>query len=289
MELSDIVVILLLIMLVVAVTVWLFAVPGWRRKRLDNKAFPDAWEVIVKRRLPFYQRMPAEVKRALQNRITHFIAGKRFYGCAGQHVDDDVRVSIAAQASLLVLNRPGDYYSELHSILVYPSEFMVQHGHVDDHGLVDQQAQVLDGESWNDGRIVLSWDSVQRGASDFSDGSNVVLHEFAHQLDHQSGATNGAPLLASRSDYQQWSAIFSEEFKSLQKLAMAGDVYWHQAGTAEVLDFYGATNPAEFFAVATESFFEKPGQLAERHPQLFEQLHRYYGVDPREWFEGGTT
>lgn len=284
MDLSDSIVIVLLISLVVAVTVWLFIVPGWRRKRLDKKPFPDAWEAIVRQRLPFYQRMPAKVKRALQNRITHFIAGKRFYGCAGQQVDDNVRVSIAALASLLVLNRPGDYYSGLHSILVYPSEFMVSHGHADEHGLVDHDTQVLAGESWNDGRIVLSWDSVQRGASDFSDGSNVVLHEFAHQLDHQSGATNGAPLLASRNAYQQWAAVFSAEFEKLQKLAMARDIYSGDPASADVLDFYGATDPAEFFAVATETFFEKPHQLAEHHPQLFEQLHRYYGVDPRDWF-----
>jgi len=283
MDLSSRMIIMLLFMLVVAVVLWLFAYPGWRRKRLDRKPFPGPWEVIVKQRLPFYERMPSDLKLALQNRITHFVAGKRFTGCAGQQIDDNVRVSIAAQACLLVLNRPGDYYSDLHTILVYPTAFMVKHGNVNEHGLVSDSGRVLAGESWNNGRIILSWDSVQRGASDFSDGNNVVLHEFAHQLDHQSGATNGAPLLASRSAYHQWSTVFTAEFQRLQKLAMAQDLDPYTAQAQELLDFYGATEPAEFFAVATETFYEQPGQLAERHPQLFEQLRNYYGIDPREW------
>lgn len=280
MDLSSKLIIVLLFLLVMAVALWLFAVPVWRRKWLDKKPFSVAWQAIIEQRLPFYPRMPAEIKRALHNRITHFIANKRFYGCAGQHIDDNVRISIAAQASLLVLNRPGDYYSDLHAILVYPSEFMVRHAGVDEHGLVSDDEHILAGESWSDGRIVLSWDSVARGASDFSDGHNVVLHEFAHQLDHQSGATNGAPLLGSTGAYQQWSTVFSEEFDRLQKLAMGLDF---QQGPEEVLDLYGATDPAEFFAVATETFFEKPGPLAQRHPQLFDQLYKYYGVDPRDW------
>ncbi len=283
MDLSSRVTIVLLFMFVVAVALWLFVYPRWRRKRLDSKPFPDSWHAIVRQRLPFYERMPADLRLALQNRITHFLAGKQFYGCAGQHVDDNVRVSIAAQACLLVLNRPGDYYSELHTILVYPSAFLVTHGGVNEHGLVSHDERVLAGESWNNGRIVLSWDSVEHGARDFSDGNNVVLHEFAHQLDHQSGATNGAPLLASRSAYQQWAAVFTAEFESLRQLAMTQSTQSVHAQPQEVLDFYGATEPAEFFAVATETFYEKPTQLEARHPQLFEQLRQYYGVDPREW------
>ncbi|MEX0740307.1 MAG: M90 family metallopeptidase [Pseudohongiella sp.] len=281
MDLSSRVIIVLLFMLVVMVALWLFVYPVWRRKQLDSKPFPDNWEEIVKTRLPFYPRMPVEMQRTLQNRITHFVAGKRFEGCAGQVIDDNVRVSIAAQACLLVLSRPGDYYSDLHTILVYPSGFIVRHGSVDDHGLVSDEEHVLAGESWNNGRIVLSWDDVERGASDFSDGFNVVLHEFAHQLDHQSGATNGAPLLASRQAYQNWASVFSEEFDRLQALASSPD--FHHAHD-EVLDLYGATNPAEFFAVATEAFFERSGLLAQRHPQLFAQLYEYYGIDPRDWF-----
>lgn len=282
MDSSDIVVVILLVVLVLAVALWLFVYPGWRRKRLDKEPFPDNWETIVRQRLPFYPRMPQQATLALQNRIKHFVADKRFEGCAGQVIDDNVRVSIAAQACLLILNRPSDYYSELRTVLVYPTGFIVRHGHVDEHGLVSDAEHALAGESWNNGRIVLSWEDVERGASDFNDGVNVVLHEFAHQLDHQSGATNGAPLLASRSAYQSWSSVFSAEFDRLQQVAL-GQIESYQYQNEEVLDFYGASEPAEFFAVATETFFEKPGQLADRHPQLFDQLNNYYGVDPREW------
>ena len=256
MDLSSKLIIALLFLLVVAVALWLFAAPQWRRQRLDSQPFPAAWESIVAQRLPFYPGMPDEVKRQLQNHIKRFIADKKFYGCAGQHLDYNV-------------------------ILVDPWEFMVRQDGVDEHGLVSDDEHILAGESWNNGRIVLSWDSVEHGASDFRDGHNVVLHEFAHQLDHQSGATNGAPRLGKHSAYQRWSEVFSAEFDRLQALAMAPDVYHHQD---EVLDLYGATNPAEFFAVATETFFEKPGALAERHPELFEQLYQYYRVDTREWF-----
>lgn len=283
MDLSSRFAIVLLFMLVVVVTLWVFAYPVWRRKRLDARQFPGSWEAVVRQRLPFYDRMSPVLKRALQNRIIHFVAGKRFEGCAGQKIDDNVRVSIAAQACLLTLNRPGDYYAELHTVLVYPTGFIVRHGSVDDHGLVSNEEHALAGESWNNGRIILSWDDVERGANDFSDGFNVVLHEFAHQLDHQSGATNGAPLLGSRQAYENWAAVFSKEFASLQRLAMAQDLETQLEHSNEVLDFYGATEPAEFFAVATEAFYEKPAQLAELHPQLFEQLRLYYGVDPREW------
>lgn len=283
MDLPSRVIIALLFLSVVLAALWLFAWPVWRRRRLDQQVFPSEWQEIIKRRLPFYERMPSGQQLALQQRIKHFVADKRFEGCAGQQITDDVRVSIAAQASLLVLNRSSDPYHELRAILVYPSEFSVRHNHPDQSGLVSDQTQVLAGESWNNGRIILSWDSVERGAADFADGFNVVLHEFAHQLDHQSGATNGAPLLNSRSAYHQWSTVFSEEFENLQKLAMTQDLVSYQERSKEVLDFYGATEPAEFFAVATETFFEKPVQLAQRHPQLFEQLQRYYGVDPRSW------
>ena len=126
-----------------------------------------------------------------------------------------------------------------------------------------------------DGRVVLSWDHVRRGAADWSDGQNVVLHEFAHQLDSESGSNNGAPYLGSEQRYRDWSAVLSRAYESLRHDAM-----WQHHS---VLDHYGATNPAEFFAVATETFFEKPWQMAERHAALFAELFKYYRVDPRAW------
>jgi len=130
------------------------------------------------------------------------------------------------------------------------------------------------GESWSNGKVILSWDDVEKGIGDFTDGHNVVLHEFAHQLDAESGSTNGAQPLR-RNSYKSWAAVFSENFEELTEDILRG----HQT----VMDRYGATNPAEFFAVATETFFEKPHQLHAEHPDLYDERQRYYQIDPMSW------
>jgi MtfA peptidase len=211
----------------------------------------------------------------LQQLITRFLDRKNIIGCAGLQITDEIRLTIAAHACLLLLNRPSNEYAELRRILVYPSSFLVEHDVADDAGIVSAGRHVLSGESWSNGKVILAWDNVAHGVHDFSDGYNVVLHEFAHQLDHQSGVTNGAPLLHSRSAYQNWTRVFSEEFTQLQHASDS------QINT--LIDQYGATDPAEFFAVVTETFYEKPQQLANHHPELFEQLKTYYHVDPRDW------
>ena len=134
---------------------------------------------------------------------------------------------------------------------------------------------ILLGESWSSGKVILAWDNVLHGSRNFVDGQNVVLHEFAHQLDSESGSTNGAPILVGKNCLRTWASTLSEEFEELQKDA------WK--GKRSLIDHYGATNPAEFFAVATETFFEKPHQMARHHEELFEVLECYYRIDPRDW------
>lgn len=142
--------------------------------------------------------------------------------------------------------------------------------------MVTETRQDLLGESWGDGRVILSWDHVRRAGHDPEGAQNVVLHEFAHQLDSESGSTNGAPLLGSAERYRRWSKTLARDFELLRR-----DTYW---GQCDVLDPYGASSPAEFFAVATESFFEQPHALAARHPELYAEFQRYFRVDPRDWF-----
>ena len=281
MDIKSQLIIAAMFVLVIAVGFWLFIYPRLLNRRRNQAPFPAEWELIVQHYLPFFSRMPEALRQQLRNQIKHFIANKKFVGCAGQPINDEVRISIAAQACLLILGRSGDYYTGLRSILVYPTEFIARREHPDEFGLVAERARLLAGEAWSNGRIILSWESVQRGAADFGDGFNVVLHEFAHQLDNQFGRANGAPWLNSPEAYQRWSEVFSAEFQRLRAIASDPGAAWlHQD---EVLDFYGASEPAEFFAVATESFFEKPHQLAQRHPDLFEHLQWYYRVDPRLW------
>ncbi len=249
--------------------------PRWRLKRALAQPLAPPLVALLDANLPVLRRMPAELQQQLYKLVQQFLFQKKFLGCAGMEIDDEVRVTIAGQACMLLLNRPSKVYASLHTVLVYPSAFLVPRNHVDEAGIVTEGGQDLLGESWGDGRVVLSWDHVLRGTRDWTDGQNVVLHEFAHQLDSESGSNNGAPWLGNRAHYRRWSEVLSRDFANLRVDAM----YRQQS----VFDHYGATSPAEFFAVATETFFEKPYQMAERHPELYQQFLAYYRVDPRDW------
>ena len=225
-----------------------------------------------------YRGMAPDLQRQLHRLVRQFLHQKTFVGCAGLEITDEMRVTIAGQACLLLLNRPTRVYPGLDTILVYPDAFTAPRKEVDAAGVVHDAPRGLLGESWGDGRVLLSWQHVRRGDHAPPGVQNVVLHEFAHQLDSESGSNNGAPYLGSVESYRSWSQVLSHDFDALRHDAMFGS-----AGDDAVLDHYGATSPAEFFAVATESFFEKPWALAERHPALYGEFLKYYRVDPREW------
>jgi hypothetical protein len=272
----------LLLFLVLGVTflfvAWLLAEPllvEQRRKRLRSQPFPAEWRGILKRRVPFFRRLPADLQIQLRKHILVFLAEKAFVGCKGLVVTDEMRVTIAAQACLLILNRRTGYYPNLRQILVYPGAFIVNRVQTDGIGVLQEQRQVLAGESWSRGQVILSWEDAAEGAAVVDDGRNVVIHEFAHQLDQESGHANGAPVLARRDHYPRWSQVMREEFDKLQAQARIGE--------ASLLSHYGATSPAEFFAVISEVFFEQPQRLAAEQPGLYRELGRYYRVDPASW------
>ena len=246
----------------------------WRDRSIHRRPFPAAWLSVLQASLPVYAALPPDQQSRLRDMMKFFIARKTFYGCGGLTITDEMRVIIAAEACLLVLNRNGALYPKLKSILVYPTAFRTDREEHQADGTVASGRHSLLGESWNNGRVILSWDDVTRGVADFSDGHNVVLHEFAHQLDAESGSTNGAPPLRSNS-YRAWAAVFTENFEDLGLRSIKG--------LETVMDEYGATNPAEFFAVATETFFEKPHRLYKRRPELYQELQQYYQLDPRQW------
>ena len=248
-----------------------------RRERLRAKPFPAAWRDILDRRVPHYRRLPRDLQRQLEQHIQVFIAEKPFTGCAGQEINDEVRVTIAAQACLLILNRKSDYFPNLHQILVYPGAFVVERFQpvAGNPVLQSYATQTLTGESWTHGRIVISWEDALEGAAIPDDGRNVVIHEFAHQLDQQKGYANGAPWLGSRHRYPRWSQVLSEEFARLQQSTFTGEL--------SLFNPYGATNPAEFFAVISEVFFEQPREMASLHPALYAELRSLYRVDPASW------
>ena len=244
-----------------------------RRRRALRKPFPDEWVRILRTNLPPYVQLPPALRSELHQDVQLFLAEKSFEGCGGLSITDEMRVTIAAQACMLLLNRRDRCYPRLRTVLVYPSTY-VAGGKGLFGGKVTHRSARL-GESWGTGVVVLSWSNVKQGAFNFRDGHNVTMHEFAHQLDQEDGVADGAPVLERHSAYSAWARVFSREFQRLQNKARK-----HKRG---VLDAYGATNPAEFFAVATETFFEKPRQLQKKHPELYDTLRDYYKVHPLEW------
>jgi Mlc titration factor MtfA (ptsG expression regulator) len=265
-----------LVCIVLAAAVLLaWGVPRLRLRRVLARPLAPGQLAIIERNLAQYRGMPEPLRRQLHRLVKQFLHQKRFVGCAGLELTEEMRVTIAAQACLLLLNRPSRVYPGLHTVLVYPGAFLVPRREQDGAGVVTETRQDLLGESWGDGRVVLSWEHVRRAGHAPESTHNVVLHEFAHQLDSESGSNNGAPYLGSAERYRSWSATLSRDFELLRRDA------WF--GYRDVLDPYGATNPAEFFAVATESFFEQPHALASRHPALYAEFQAYYRVDPRDW------
>lgn len=246
-----------------------------RRRRLLAKPWPTQWEDILQKNVPFYKKLPADLQEQLHGLVQVFLAEKNFEGCGGLELTEEIKVTVAAQACVLLLNRPTNFFPKLQSILVYPTAYVAkgvqQHG----WGVFVEKEQVRLGESWHQGIVVLAWDNILHGARDVHDGHNVVFHEFAHQLDQEDGYSDGAPLLESGSHYQSWSRHLGEVYEKLQEA-----VAKHRE---TFLDQYGATNPAEFFAVVTETFFEKPGALKRKIPALYEELKKYYKLDPTEW------
>jgi Mlc titration factor MtfA (ptsG expression regulator) len=246
----------------------------WRRQRIARRPFPAAWRDIVRRRVPLVRELPAARQLLLKKHIQVLLADVPFIGCAGLEVSDEMRVTIAAQAAFLLLGRGGSF-GNVREVLVYPGHFVVPRSEVGAGGVVHEARDVLAGQSWQRGQVIVAWDAVRDGAADPHDGTNVVMHEFAHQLDQDTGAANGAPYVGRGALQQAWARVMNQEFDALRvRLARA---------EASVIEPYAATNPAEFFAVTTELFFERPDALAAERPALYEQLKRCYRLDPLSW------
>lgn len=250
-----------------------------RRRKWRMLPMPDAWRTWLAHHIPWYERMPAALRARLHELIHIFLQEKRFVGCNGLVVTDEMRVVIAGYACLLVMNRPGvpehQLYDDLLSILVYPTAFIVPEIDEED-GIVTEGDSVLTGQAWDSRRIILSWEDVQDSRTE---PANVVLHEFAHYLDMEDETMDGAPGLGSATAYAEWSEVFWGEYDRL-----VDDV---DAGRDTLLDPYAATEPAEFFAVATETFFHQPRELQAQHARLYEQLRKYYRLDPASWLAPG--
>jgi len=228
--------------------------------------------------VPLVRRLPVDLQLQLKKHMQVFLAEKSFLGCAGQPITDEVRVVIAAQACLLLLNRSTAYFPNVRQILVYPGAFRVSRTITDAAGLQQESHQALEGESWSEGQVILSWQDTLAGAAQADDGRNVVIHEFAHQLDQENGAAQGAPPPVrgdAKYSAKRWSQVFSAAYAQLQEQV--------DSGQEALLSHYGAQNAAEFFAVVSEVFFEQPQALRQDYPAMYEELQGYYKVDPANW------
>lgn len=252
-----------------------FVIRWWRKSRelstrakLMAQALSKSDWVMIDRAVPILQKMPKDLRMKIDGLVQVMLAEKSFEACGGlSEVTREMKLVVLAQAAMLLVGRSHDFYPHLRSILLYPDAYQSsdeEEGH-----------SVRLGESWGSGSVVLAWKSVLAGSRNDEDGQNVVLHEFAHQLDQEDGSSDGLPVLAEGMSHAAWAAAFRASYEGFCE-----DV---DAGKRTVLDDYGATNPAEFFAVATETFFEKAEQLRDVHGEVYGQLKAYYGVDPAEW------
>ncbi len=269
---------LLLPLLVLTISAWLagpWLATQWRRARVRRQPFPLAWREVLRQRMPAFRTLPADLQLQLKKQAQVLLSEVPFIGCNGLVVTSEMRVLVAAQAALLLLNRRSASFRNLRQVLLYPEPFIVARAVPNGLGLTDETRRVLSGESWQQGQVVLSWPDVLAGAAVPDDGHNVVIHEFAHQLDQETGSANGAPYVQGRSARVRWAATMQAEFEALQqRLAQ---------GRPGLIDAYGATDPAEFFAVTSELFFERPQALAAAHPQLFRELAGCYRTNPLSW------
>lgn len=246
-----------------------------RRKRLLAQPFPPTWETYLSDNVKHWHYLDAQQQAKLRQLVQVFVAEKTWEFCGGLEEDDEVKVTIAAQACLLLLGIEHDYYRNVSTIILYPSTYVDNTEEIGEDGFVIAEPSVRLGEAHLFGPVVLAWDSVKKGGLRPEDGRNLVYHEFAHKLDMTDGEADGTPELSSRSQYQRWHEVMSREYERLCAIS--------NQGGSTLIDQYGCTNLAEFFAVAVECFFDRPRPMRRQHPQLYEILSGYFHQDPANW------
>jgi MtfA peptidase len=233
----------------------------WRRRRITRRPFPQPWIGHLEKQVPFFARIEGDDRKRFLDYVHIFVREKHFIAAGGFEMTDEARVVIAASAVRLVLHLGLSAYDRLTEIVVYPSHY--HHP--------DNDEAVVFGEAHQWGVVVLSWDAVLHGLGNPRDGHDTAAHEFAHVLDRADGTYDGTPELRARGDYQPWAEVMSRHYQALRD---------RRRPERKVLRDYGAINEAEFFAVATESFFERPERMKAETPELYDELARFYGFDP---------
>lgn len=267
----------ILILLLLVAGAGAFGVRYWLRRQAHAKLLhtplTEHQRAVIAEQVPLTRRLPAELHGKLEGKINAFLNQIEFLGCNGLEVTEEMRLSIAAQACLLIANS-DTWYDHLHSILIYPSAFKSRQKEHQGY-VVTERETVRTGESWSRGPVILSWKHTRQGALNARDGHNVVFHEFAHQIDDLSGHTDGVPILDRNQSFAAWARAFVTAYDH--------HVQQVHAGHRTVFDAYGAEGPEEFFAVAVETFFEKPQALKRSEPAVYEQLALLFRLEPSSW------
>ena len=243
----------------------------WRRERILKRSSLDEelWQSVI-RRYPFTRALAAEERASLRERVVLFLHEKSIVGAGGLALRDEMRMCIAAQACMLILNLDPDCYRGWVEVIVYPDEFVAEYEYVDEDGIAHRVEEPMTGESWLEGPVILSWADAELRGGDT--GYNVVIHEFAHKLDMLNGEANGFPPLHAGMNRAAWSRAFSAAYEDFK-----GRV---ERGEASEIDSYAAEHPAEFFAVLSEAFFETPRAVLTEYGDVYRQLAAFYRQDP---------
>lgn len=255
---------------------------NYRRRRILRSPFPTAWDEIIQRNVPLAEHLDLGQKQRLRARVKVFVAEKNWEGCDGFEITDEVKVTVATQACLMVIEvQPQVYFDHVLSVLVYPTAYVAESVQITRAGVVTEGGQSRLGEAWWRGPVILSWKDVLAGGRLETPGHNLIFHEFAHQLDMMNGRfVDGTPPVKTNHQLQRWISVLGPEFDKLVNQCRRG----HHG----LIDCYGATNPAEFFAVLSEVFFEQGALLQERHPEIYDVLKDYYGLETAAWETGGS-
>ena len=244
-----------------------------RRRALLRGPFPDAWLETIRRNVHQYAGLAETEQATLRDTVRVLVAEKNWEGCGGLTMDDEIKVTVAAQASLLLLGLEDEYFDAVQSILVYPDAYVAPGHTLTKGGVVLEGDSHREGEAWYRGPVILSWADTLAGGRRRGGGNNLVLHEFAHQLDMQNGrVVDGTPPLSSQTEYDRWQQVLHAEYRRLEHDC--------RHGRPTLLDCYGVENLGEFFAVSTECFFEQPRAMQRVHPELYDILRGFYRQDP---------
>ncbi|NJC89091.1 MAG: zinc-dependent peptidase [Desulfuromonas sp.] len=253
----------------------------WHLHRLHRQPFPTAWRQILDENVPLCRSLPEQLRAVFEKHVRVFLDEKYFEGCGGLEVTDEMRLTVAGYACLLLLHDPDGYYPRLGTVVIYPESFAAPIRATDQSGIVTETVEERLGESWEEGTVVLAWDSIREIIRGVSGDCNVIVHEFAHQIDAQQGLTEGRRLLAPDRRFDGWEELLEHEQRR-QRTA-------RRRGPPSILDPYAYTSPEELFAVATETFFMRPLRFKANHEDLYRELQTVYGVDPAEWLVKTTV